>query len=256
MSLPDEGKPSFAEQVSDELDNKPKGDEAEDKEETDEEKQAKEEEADRLLGQKVKVPTSQGKEREMSVKDVIGRYGNLEAEFTKGQQILKDPDRLRAYLESEHGIKLPAEKSEVPAKSETGDEDQQTLEEGKRLGFLTREELGQEKKLWKEELKLEMTLESLEEDIDGSDGRPAFDKYEVAKYMHEEGFRDPMKAYKDKFEPELAEWDKKKNGGEKPTFTEKPTSTIKLPAGKSMGKLTEKEARDVMSSMLEEGGKG
>lgn len=219
--------------------------ESKEKEETSEED--KEEEADELLSKKVKVGN-----REVTVAQLVKDHSGLQAEYTKGQQVLKDPERLKAYLKSEFNVDLSVPEPEK--KPELDDETKQTLEEGRKLGFITHEDLVTEKKLWKEELKLEIVLEALEDDIDGSDGRPAFDKVEIAQYMVDEGFRDPAKAYKDKYETELEAWNKKQEteGKEKAPFTEKPTpGEVKLPKGKTMGQLSDKEAHDVMVSMLE-----
>jgi hypothetical protein len=43
-------------------------------------------------------------------------------------------------------------------------------------------------------------------EIDGSDGRPKFVTNDILGYMQETGIRNPLKAYKDKFEKELDTW--------------------------------------------------
>jgi hypothetical protein len=47
---------------------------------------------------------------------------------------------------------------------------------------------------------------SHELDIDGTDGRPKFVTADILRHMEETGIRNPMKAYKDKFESELDTW--------------------------------------------------
>lgn len=48
--------------------------------------------------------------------------------------------------------------------------------------------------------------QELEGEIDGLDGRPKFKTEEILQHMQETGIRNPMKAYKDKYEPELDKW--------------------------------------------------
>ena len=63
--------------------------------------------------------------------------------------------------------------------------------------------------MYQEERAAERLLEStskLEKEIDGSDGRPAFNSEEILTYMRDEGFRDPLKAYEDKYRPQTDEW--------------------------------------------------
>jgi len=58
-------------------------------------------------------------------------------------------------------------------------------------------------------------MESLEKEIDGSDGRPKFVLEDVLGHIKETGIKDPMKAYKDKYETELDTWKEKKLSGSK-----------------------------------------
>lgn len=48
--------------------------------------------------------------------------------------------------------------------------------------------------------------QSYEKDISGKDGRPAFKTEEILEYMAEEGIKDPMTAYKLKYEKDLDSW--------------------------------------------------
>jgi hypothetical protein len=62
-----------------------------------------------------------------------------------------------------------------------------------------------------------------EREIDGSDGRPKFVTEEILAHMQETGIRNPLKAYKDKFENELDTWKQselnKEKGSNLPTLT-------------------------------------
>jgi len=57
--------------------------------------------------------------------------------------------------------------------------------------------------------KLLEECDDLTAEINGEDGRPKFSTEDVLKHMTETGIRNPMKAYKDKFETELEDWTKK-----------------------------------------------
>jgi hypothetical protein len=47
---------------------------------------------------------------------------------------------------------------------------------------------------------------TLQKEVDGTDGRPVFKAIDVLEHMQETGIKDPMKAYKDKYEQELDAW--------------------------------------------------
>ena len=55
----------------------------------------------------------------------------------------------------------------------------------------------------KEEIALDIMLNHLEFQFDGDKGEPVFDKYKIAQYMVDEGFRDPIKAYEQKYKEEF-----------------------------------------------------
>lgn len=217
----------------------------EEKEKTPEEKE-KEEEADELLSKKVKIGN-----REMTVGQLVKDHTGLQSEYTKGQQVLKDPDRLKAHLKSEFDLDLSEKEPE--SKSDLDEDTKAEIEAGRKLGFITKEDLATEKAQWKREMNLELELKDLENEIDGSDGRPEFKKMEVLDHMVKEDFREPRRAYEDLHSDELDSWRKKQEEtGKKTPFTEKPTAgEVKLPAGKSPGKLSEEESRNLMLSMLE-----
>lgn len=74
--------------------------------------------------------------------------------------------------------------------------------------------------------------EKLQKEIDGSDGRPKFVMEEVIKHMGENGFKDPLKAYKDLHDSELEAWSKGQLEAAKgkSTFTNTNSSQDKQPA--------------------------
>lgn len=54
--------------------------------------------------------------------------------------------------------------------------------------------------------KLLEECDGLAGEIDGKDGRPAFNRDEIINYMSETGIKKPLAAYKDKYEKELEGW--------------------------------------------------
>ena len=63
--------------------------------------------------------------------------------------------------------------------------------------------------------KLLESMEGLEREIDGSDGRPKFVLDDVLAHIRETGIKDPLRAYKDLYETELDTWKEKKLSGSK-----------------------------------------
>jgi hypothetical protein len=252
--MPDKKGKESEEEVSEDLEGK-KTPEESDEETAEDEKTDSEKEADELLGKTVKVGN-----REMKVSQLMKDHEGLQAEYTKGQQLMKDPERLKAYLKSEFDVDLSEEKKESSSEDEPSDEIKDAIAGGKEAGFVHKDDLAERDKLLIERTKMEIYLENLEKpknlgeyfpDIDPND-LPEFSKFDIVQYMTEEGFKDPVKAYRDKYDTELKALEKKANTGDKTTFTEKPTSGgVKLPPGKSPGKMTEEESAKAMASMLE-----
>lgn len=56
----------------------------------------------------------------------------------------------------------------------------------------------------------------LEKELDGADGRPKFIKDEIINYMSETGIRKPLAAWRDKYEPQLKEWETNQLSAAKP----------------------------------------
>mgnify|MGYP001600885643 CR=1 FL=1 len=65
--------------------------------------------------------------------------------------------------------------------------------------------------------------EKLQSEIDGKDGRPAFEIEDVLGHMRETGIRDPYKAYKDKYETELQKYPGIMSGG---YYSDKPFDLV------------------------------
>ena len=80
--------------------------------------------------------------------------------------------------------------------------------------------------------KLLEECEGYNDEIDGTDGRPKFSTEEILQHMQETGIRNPLKAYKDKYETQLDEWKTKQIGGVKTPglVTNTQSSTGKQPS--------------------------
>jgi hypothetical protein len=125
-------------------------------------------------------------------------------EFTKAQQksqeLEKEVQELKSFKE-----RLTAPDIKVPTQEE---QYAQAREQARQIG-LTDEDTT--RRIYREERateKLVDTIEKINEDA-GKLGKPVVSKEELVKYMVDEGFRNPEKAYKDMFETELKDWEAK-----------------------------------------------
>jgi len=88
---------------------------------------------------------------------------------------------------------------------------------------------------------------SLQTEIPGDDGRPKFETQEILNHMAETGIRDPMKAYKDKYETELDSWKNtelgKQKGQQLPTL---------MPTGATRQPTNPKVTKDNIQQMIRE----
>lgn len=76
----------------------------------------------------------------------------------------------------------------------------------KKRGFLTREEQAQEEN----SKRYATEMETLAKELDGSDGRPPFDAYEVSEYGKKNNIFNLRAAYNDMYRKELIDWELKK----------------------------------------------
>jgi len=128
-------------------------------------------------------------------------------EYTKSQNRLKELER-----------ELEETKKRLPIdQTLTEDEKSLAVQRLKELGFIQKNDLEQSEFVKREDFRQLHTLEretdklldeceDLEGEIDGKDGRPAFRKIDVLRYMQETGIKSPEKAYKMKYETELSAW--------------------------------------------------
>ena len=116
------------------------------------------------------------------------------------------------------------------------------------MGVTFQEDVQRIKEEAKKEYELDRTFESLEKEIDGKDGRPKFDRKEIADYALKNGYDSlsPTAVYKLKNEKELIDWHIKQaqKGNRAPSVPEggKKPST---PGGddKKLSQMTDEERR-------------
>lgn len=82
----------------------------------------------------------------------------------------------------------------------------QAREQARKIGIMTQGDMDAWYQSRRAAEKLLEECGTFESDIDGKDGRPKFNTDEILNYMVETGIKNPMKAYKDKYEAELDAW--------------------------------------------------
>jgi hypothetical protein len=140
------------------------------------------------------------------------KLDKLYPEFTKKSQRLKEIEaeyeKVRRELEARQSQPAPQGEDFTP------EQIAEARKAGRKIGFLTddviEETLGKSfRQLYLQERAAEKLIDKcdgLAKEIDGSDGRVAFNTEDVLTHMQETGIRDPEKAYKDKYEAQLDEW--------------------------------------------------
>lgn len=144
---------------------------------------------------------------------VFGEYTKLTQD--KGAWEAERQDYLRIKGEIENANKPQPEFDEATI--------QKAQQEARKLGLFTKTEVEQYvsdnfPKFYSQQRaadKLLDSMEGLEKEIDGSDGRPKFVLDDVLGHIRETGIKDPLKAYKDKYETELDTWKERKLSGAK-----------------------------------------
>jgi hypothetical protein len=207
------------------------------------------------LVEKGKLTESIEKEQNLDIKELLPDY-------TRKSQLLKNQDKLRAYLTEQFGESSPEVKiKEDATKVEITDEVKAEIEKARKIGFLTKEDVDAivskaveaATKQSKAEIRLEDKLTELENKYTGTAESPLpnikFDKNKVLEYIIEnfQGAKkvpDPEDIFKLMNLTEIA-----KTGGEKvvtttkPPITEKAGSTgARVPEGREVPKLGDEAA--------------
>jgi hypothetical protein len=183
-------------------------------------------------GKKEEVGVEQPTSSPETVVTLLGRQYDL-SKPDQVQELAKDYDRLgRQYAPLVQQLQELQTRLEQqnPRVSEPIN-DPETMEYLRKLGFVSRQELEQ----MREEERLEEYLTALENEYDGSDGRPKFDRVAVLKFCVDNGIASPEAGYKLLYEKELREWELKNiNKGSTPPPVVKGTSGAKIPKPKKV----------------------
>lgn len=171
-------------------------------------------------------------------------------EYGRSQTKVKELEQQLQELETQK--QQPQQQSDLnPA------EIAQAKEAARKIGLVTDDQFGERlekefRKYYVQERAAEKLLEQCEKiegEIDGKDGRPKFDKEDVLQHMAETGIRDPLRAYKDKYESDLDQWKEKKLNSMKKTgfITQEQSTGNKMPANT---KIDDKNLREAIEESL------
>jgi len=115
---------------------------------------------------------------------------------------------------------------------------QEARAQARKLGIMTQGDMDSWYQQRRSAEKLLEECSSYEGEIDGKDGRPKFNSEEILNHMADTGIKNPLKAYKDKYEKEIDAWKQselnKEKGETMPTLTQ--TASIKQPKTPSVTK--------------------
>src|SRR3990167_1168917 len=183
-----------------------------------------------------------------TAEDVVKSYQELEKELGRKNQTPAEIAEIKNSL-TELRQALEAKKEEPEGESGEGDDLAQKQKDYlQSMGVTFQEDVQRIKEEAKKEYELDRTFESLEKEIDGKDGRPKFDRKEIADYALKNGYDSlsPTAVYKLKNEKELIDWHIKQaqKGNRAPSVPEggKKPST---PGGddKKLSQMTDEERR-------------
>lgn len=134
--------------------------------------------------------------------------------YTKTTQELK-----REREEKEKLKNMLEEKQTMSQRGITEEQKREAVEAARTLGIVTKDDMKQFldqyfneqfPSYYSQQRAADNLLDktnSLEKEIDGKDGRPAFKQREMLEYMKEVGERDPIWAYRKKYKKELDKWE-------------------------------------------------
>jgi len=121
-------------------------------------------------------------------------------------------------------------KQQVQTTDLTDEQIQQAREQARKIGIMTQGDMDNWYQSRRSAEKLLEQCSGFESEINGEDGRPKFSSEDILKHMEETGIKNPLKAYKDKYESELDAWKQgelnKERGSNLPTLS---TQGVKQP---------------------------
>jgi len=190
------------------------------KDEVEETEEQVEEQAEEVVEEKITLGENEYSQDELKELVNLGKIGK-EAEEKYNTSIDKVwPEYSRKSNELKEWETKYKELEESQKKPALPENEQQAIEEARtaarKLGIVLNDELTDKvvtkedfRKYYVQERAAEKLLEEadkLETDIDGSDGRPKFNKIEVLEYMQNTGHKKLMDAYEAKYKSQTDEW--------------------------------------------------
>lgn len=198
--------------------------------------------------------------------DTIEKEQNLDLkelypDYTRKSQLLKNQDKLRAYLTEQFGETFKSDEDADTKKVEITDEVKAEIEKARKVGFITKDDVDAivqkavlaATRQSKAEIRLEDRLSELEDKYNGAEDSPLpnvkFDKAKVLDYIIEnftgaKKVPDPEDIFKLMNFTEIAKTaEKKVVSTTKPPVTEKAGSTgARVPEGREVPKLGDEAA--------------
>ena len=169
------------------------------------------------------------------------------------QRTQSEIEKLRSEMEE---VRQSSRRStSTPEEEDFETQAQKARAAAKELGIVTKDELDSYYKTRKAEDDLISEIKGLQSQINGEDGRPAFDPEEIVYHMRETGITNPLRAYKDKYEKQLDEWRvgqimrEKRGGG---FYTTQNTG----PVSKAPGSRIPRSKDDLVAALAEHFGMG
>ena len=173
-------------------------------------------------------------------KSAAGRINEL---ISQNRQLLDEMRDLKEKVETPTYQPAPAPAPQVQAEDPNVE---RAIELLKSKGFTTKEELDSRIKQIEDRQVLNGEHSRFENDLDGEDGRPKYDRQKVENYMREHGIWDPQAAYREMNFDELVDWELKKAEGKarKGPIIEKGSST----AGTQQNAITREKVEEALKN--------
>lgn len=210
-----------------------------------------------VVPDKIKVGDAEYTQDELSRYVGLGKIGaEMEEKWnTKIDAVYPNYTRSREEVKTLQE-QLAEAQSKIPDPVSTPDAEQskealRILKE--QFGVVTKDEIADLMKArYNEERESEKLYEKVTgygKEIDGTDGRPAFKPVDVLQHMQETGIKDPMRAYKDKYENELDAWKAEKLVKGEP---KDPIVTVTKPTAGAKQPSQNRPTQDNLQQLLEE----
>jgi hypothetical protein len=191
---------------------------------------------------------------------------NTKLDKVMGEYTKLTQERSGWESERDEYLRLKAEREKMqnpqPQGGFTPEQIEQARKDARTLGLFTKEDVEEYvsqnfPKYYVQQREADKMLEKMEKyqvEIDGSDGRPKFNMDEVLEHIKQTGIKDPLKAYKDKYEADLDAWKEKQLLGSKREGLR--TETQSTAGGKTPPevKITRDNVGKLMSEALHGGG--